>query len=401
MPDTATLIVASLALTNALLCVVFLLAWRMLGEKVYALSWSLAYLAGTFQWLIVMNMARFGTSPLFWLTIQALALTLVTLGLRGHCQRTDCKILPKNLWPITLLVFAACVSVQVFAQHAGLSNAIVPFAGAVAAGLIAVMIVRHREETRPAEWAAAITFGLFGLSQVVASGISLMQGAGGDPYYQSLYFHFNLLALPVGYTAVAVFTIFMLASDLAEELREMAVQDKLTGLLNRRGFGELAASAYATARRTGKSVSVIATDIDRFKDINDTYGHALGDEALVHFARLMTNGRRADDVLARVGGEEFVLVLPGTDLHEALAVADSLCAALASTPITFPTGSLVMTASFGVATISNSDSCLSDVVARADKALYRSKRAGRNRVDLESSQYLRIADGEVQKVSSL
>jgi diguanylate cyclase (GGDEF)-like protein len=147
-------------------------------------------------------------------------------------------------------------------------------------------------------------------------------------------------------------------------------------------------------------MSIIMTDIDRFKYINDKFGHAAGDMALAHFARLFSESRRKEDVVARVGGEEFALLLPGTDLRDAMAIADQLCARIGSTPLETTVVGLPMTASFGVAAISEKDKSLDDMLLRADRALYRSKRAGRNQVDLESSQLLRAADGRLVPVSS-
>ena len=183
-------------------------------------------------------------------------------------------------------------------------------------------------------------------------------------------------------------------------MKEIAVRDQLTGLLNRRGFGEQGAQAYATARRSNRPVSVIMTDIDRFKFINDEHGHAAGDDALCHFARILSAGRRAEDILARVGGEEFALVLPGTTLESATNIADDLRDLVDSSPIRVDGQSMPMTASFGVATLSDKDTCLTDMVVRADRALYRSKRAGRNRVDLESSQIMRAPDGSFKPISA-
>ena len=147
-------------------------------------------------------------------------------------------------------------------------------------------------------------------------------------------------------------------------------------------------------------MSVIMTDIDRFKYINDKFGHAAGDSALVHFARLFAESRRQEDIVARVGGEEFALLLPGTDLRDAMAIADQLCAKIGATPLDTTIVGLPITASFGVAAISEKDKSLGDIVLRADRALYRSKRAGRNQVDLESSQLLRTVDGTLVPVSS-
>ena len=235
---------------------------------------------------------------------------------------------------------------------------------------------------------------------MTVSAIALLQGPLGDESYSTLYIHFHFLTMPAGYTGMAMFVIFMLASDLSEEMKEIAIQDQLTDVLNRRGFGELAARAYATARRTDKPVSVVMSDIDRFKTINDDFGHSVGDFALVHFANILKVNRRADDVVARMGGEEFALVLPGTTLEDATRIADDLCARIEASPFDIEGELMPMTASFGVACISTKDTCLTDVVVRADRALYRSKREGRNRVDLESSQLMRAPDGSLKPVSA-
>ncbi len=238
-----------------------------------------------------------------------------------------------------------------------------------------------------------------GLSQLAAAYVGLLQGAAGNDAYRDLYMNINFLSLPAGYTGVAMFVVFMLASDLSEKMKEIAVHDELTGLLNRRGFAEQAARAYATARRTDRPVSVIMTDIDHFKSVNDEFGHAAGDDALCHFAKILKVTRRTDDILARVGGEEFAIVLPGTVLEETIRIAEELCRLLKEAPMIVDGDTVAMTASFGVATLSLNDTCMTDAIVRADRALYRSKRAGRNRVDLESSQLMRTQDGTLKPVS--
>jgi diguanylate cyclase (GGDEF)-like protein len=285
-------------------------------------------------------------------------------------------------------------------QHVGLRTAILPIAAAATLFLSAVMIMRHRKNPRPAECAAAVAMTLFGASQLAAAYAGLLQGAAGNDIYKELYISINFLSLPAGYTGVAMFVIFMLASDLSEEMKEIAVRDQLTGLFNRRGFSEQAERAFATARRTDRPISVIMTDIDHFKTINDEFGHATGDNALVHFARILKIRRRTDDILARMGGEEFAVVLPGTELEECIRMAEELCQLLERAPMLVSGEALAMTASFGVATLSKKDTCLTDVVIRADRALYRSKRAGRNRVDLESSQLMRSLDGTLKPITS-
>ena len=393
-------IVVAMHFASLTLSIVFFLAWKTLGGKSHALSWSVGFLAAAAQWLCNILAHWFPSWESYWLTVNALALGLITLGIRGHCQRTNCERLPKNLWPYAGAVYAVIAWATVIEPHAGIRTAMIPATAAATLFLSALMVIRHREKSRPAEWAAATSMVVFGLTQGIAAGMALMQGAAGDAGYLTLYQQYNFLTLPAGYIAMGVFVIFMIASDLSEDMKELAIRDQLTGVLDRRGLGEQGAVAYATARRNETPLSVIMTDIDRFKFINDEYGHAVGDSALVHFAKVLKESRRTEDILARVGGEEFAIVLPGTELADALKIADLLRGKIEATPMAVDAEQLQMTASFGVATVNSSDTCLSDTIVRADRALYRSKRAGRNQVDLESSQLMRAIDGTLKPVTS-
>ena len=388
----------ALATTSLIIAVVFFMAWKTLGDKPWALNWSIAFVASTIYWLINLAADWFPSHASYWLLANAFGFAMVTLALRGHCQRTHCEKLPNNLWPYSILLFAAVFWTTVVQPHAGLSAAILPFVGAISLFLSAVMIIRHREQTRVAEWASAITMMIFSLVQLPVALYIYGLGPDRDTVMSLLFSNPSVMLLPAGFVGMAMFVIFMLASDLYEDMKEIAVRDQLTGLLNRRGFGEQSVVAYATARRTVQPVSVIAADIDHFKLVNDEFGHNIGDKALVHFARLLTADRRVEDIVARIGGEEFVLVLPGTDIVEATSIADELCERLALSPMGVDERNVVMTASFGVAAISDKDVSLGDVIIKADRALYRSKRAGRNRVDLESSQTLRALDGSLETV---
>jgi len=390
----------SLVLTSLMIAVIFFLAWKMLGQKTYALNWSVAFLASSTYWLLLMVPGYFANFEAYWLTANVFGFILVTLGLRGHCQRTNFEYLPDNLWPYSAVVFLGVVATTVVWPHTGLSVSILPFFAALTLFLSATMIIRQRDKPRPAEWAAASSMIVFGLGLSLVAVYLLSLGAGREVVLAQLFEHPAFMATPAGFVGMAMFVIFMLASDVSEEMKEVAVRDQLTGLYNRRGFGELAAKAYATARRTGRPVSVIMADIDNFKDVNDEFGHATGDAALIHFAEMLCSDRRGDDFAARMGGEEFALVLPGTKLEETMAIADDLCARMATTPLVIDRRDVDMTASFGVATASDNDTCLTDIVVRADRALYRSKRAGRNRVDLESSQLMRALDGTLKSVAS-
>lgn len=393
-------IIFSLIVISAVLSLLFFMAWENFGRKPYALTWSAAFLAGSLQWLCPLNTDMFPSKEACLLVENAFSMVLATLALRGHCQRTGSRLLPQNLWPFALPVYGIIAWHIVVDPHVGIRMTIVPAFAALTMFMSAYMILSHREQTRPAEWAAAIALCVFALTQVGTASLAFMQGAGGDESIAAAYQHFNFLTLPAGYVATSMLIILMMASDISAKLRKMAVQDQLTGLLNRRGFEEYGHRAFSAARRNGISMSVVMTDIDRFKHINDRYGHAAGDLALAHFARLVSESRRQEDIVARVGGEEFALLLPGTDLRDAMAIADQLCRKVGSTPLEMTAIGLPMTSSFGVAAISEKDTSLHDIVQRADRALYRSKRAGRNQVDLESSQLMRAADGTLIPVSS-
>jgi diguanylate cyclase (GGDEF)-like protein len=393
-------IIFSLMISSAGLSVVFYMAWLNFGRKEHALTWSLAFLAGALQWLCVLNEDLFPTREAYLLLESALSMALVTLGLRGHCQRTRCKHLPKNLWPLAMSIYAVTVWHIVVNPHVGIRMSIVPAYAAVALFLSALMIVNYRERTRPAEWAAVVFIIIFALTQAVSAGLAYKQGPTGDTVFAEIFAHFAFLTLPAGYMTMSMFIILMIASDISAQMKKLATRDQLTGLLNRRGFTEYGERAFSTAKRAALPLSVIMTDIDRFKNINDKFGHAAGDAALVHFARMVSEYRRSEDVVARVGGEEFALLLPGTELRDAMALADQLCAKVGSTPMDVTGIGMPITSSFGVSAVSEKDESLDDLVLRADRALYRSKRAGRNQVDLESSQLMLASDGKLKPVSS-
>jgi diguanylate cyclase (GGDEF)-like protein len=123
-------------------------------------------------------------------------------------------------------------------------------------------------------------------------------------------------------------------------------------------------------------------DLDLFKQINDTYGHTVGDAVLKHFAQLMRNSLRTIDVAGRVGGEEFAIILPGTDAAGAQRVAERLRTAVANTPLVQDGRIISATVSIGIATMDHArDSTAEETLVRSDDALYRAKKNGRNRVE--------------------
>jgi diguanylate cyclase (GGDEF)-like protein len=169
------------------------------------------------------------------------------------------------------------------------------------------------------------------------------------------------------------------------QLFTSASTDYLTGLLNRRYFFELAHTELERARRYARPLACLMLDIDLFKAINDRYGHAVGDKALVAFAETLKRELRREDLVARLGGEEFVVLLPEQSLSEALTTAARLKAQITQTEVEL-SGSdspLTMTVSMGVSALLPADATLDALMMRADNALYSAKAGGRNRIESE------------------
>ncbi len=167
----------------------------------------------------------------------------------------------------------------------------------------------------------------------------------------------------------------------AQQFEQLALTDTLTGLATRRHFCSVAEREFARSRRKGELLSLIVLDIDHFKSINDRFGHATGDAVLVQLAAALRAGLREIDLAGRWGGEEFCVLLPQTSLGEALEAAERLRTAVANAPIRTPDGQpLPVTASFGVTMFEPDDRSVEALIERADQAMYRAKRSGRNRV---------------------
>jgi two-component system cell cycle response regulator len=184
-------------------------------------------------------------------------------------------------------------------------------------------------------------------------------------------------------------TLEVLASHLAvslsnarmvQKLETMATTDGLTGLFNKRAMLDQAAAKVAAASRFGRKLSVLITDIDFFKKVNDTYGHDMGDVVIKGLADILKKQKRATDVVARFGGEEFIVLCEQTDEAGAALLGERIREELEATVFNTPTGPLSVTCSVGISTFPEAGSTWDELFKGADEALYVSKRTGRNRV---------------------
>jgi diguanylate cyclase (GGDEF)-like protein len=200
--------------------------------------------------------------------------------------------------------------------------------------------------------------------------------------------------------------------QLSRDLYEAAVRDRLTRLHNRGYFDDRLSAEFAYHRRHGGALAVLLVDLDHFKQVNDTHGHAAGDSVLQATAEAIRESLRAEDVAARYGGEEFVVLARGTDSDGALALGERLRARIAQREINVGTGVLRVTASIGVA-VMRKDAAFrtpAELLVAADTALYASKHAGRNRVSLHretgrppervDTSYAVHSSGDVERIRS-
>jgi diguanylate cyclase (GGDEF)-like protein/PAS domain S-box-containing protein len=167
-----------------------------------------------------------------------------------------------------------------------------------------------------------------------------------------------------------------------EEIARLATTDPLTGVANRRRFLGQLGMELDRVRRLGDPATLLMLDVDHFKSVNDTYGHAAGDAVLQHLAELSRLGLRRIDLFGRLGGEEFAILLPGTDRAGAQLFAERFRCQVAATPAQTGKGAIAVTVSIGITELGPGDPDADGILARADAALYRAKQGGRNRVEI-------------------
>ena len=259
------------------------------------------------------------------------------------------------------------------------------------------------------EWSLYLAFGTILIStlmMVVLGVLSLAQGNKAARYFliASVVAALGgaITALTVlgilpyhllGFRAVDIGTVLestLLALALADQFRrtqrqrlkaeQMARLDPLTGLNNRRAFNERAEPYWFNALRYQRNISVVIIDLDEFKQINDQFGHNIGDKALINAAKALIKIVRAGDVLARWGGEEFVLLMPETDLEEAIQVAERIRIKIHQIRIQENEANIALSASVGVASRQEHMEQLEQLIHKADQALFKAKKLGRNRV---------------------
>jgi len=353
-------------------------AWQHFGRQRHVLTWTASYAVGILQWAANAGGYFLKSPPLYILTGVVLIISgsLLAIGVRQRSGRP----LRITAFAVPGVAVAVAMAVAIGTTHSQLMQGfIIP---AYVGGLLAVSALSLRPKERrftPPERAFFAALVLFAAVQLALAASALLIGGpeDGKEAYRLVFSIFT----PTSYVATAVTAVLLVAGDLAQQLGREIRHDALTQVLNRRGLEESAQQAMALALRHRRPLALVVCDLDGFKALNDGHGHIVGDQALAAFARLLTSAVRRGDVVARMGGDEFGLLLIDTDARAAAEVMERVRAEVAHLSLA-RLDRPGLRASFGVAELAPGDTSLEDMVARADAALYMAKNGGRDRVTI-------------------
>jgi diguanylate cyclase (GGDEF)-like protein len=378
--DVGTLFFVAICVT-VLLGLFLLHAWLQEGNRALA-WWSLAYLIGGGSGALwrfgdaVGPIVPSGTSTVLLFAAVGMAWS----GARSFHGRSIC-------WSVMAFGAAFWIVASFFPAFAESAASRIVVSALIVAGYTVLTAAELRQERRKSllrRWPAIFVPMLHGAIFLFPATFATLccTGEGGPGAAQGwiVLFAVEIVLYVVG----TAFIVLILAKDrTVHRYRMAAATDPLTGLLNRRGFFEAAEDLMATRRRQRTApISVLVFDLDRFKAINDQNGHATGDAVLQLFAKVARETLRATDIVGRLGGEEFVALLPGTAFETAVA-AERVRAALAAADVVRRGRRIVATVSIGVAS-GSPRSAIDALITRADDALYRAKENGRNRVEIDA-----------------
>ncbi|WP_395373691.1 diguanylate cyclase [Marinicella sp. W31] len=370
----------SLFLINIMMSVIFWLTWKTIERKPHTLLWSLLFAVAAINGALNAINQLFPNRDIYWVIVNAISLLAQWLAWSGFRMRAGRSPYDWRMLGLFITAELLVIWFTLMQPHMGLRMVMIPYVGFLVMLACAWEIYNNGRKTRPAEIGAMILFSIYGLVQAAAGTAALMQGAEPQQIYLNWYSHINFLLMPAAFTGLGLFTVLILVDDLGSRMRHQAITDQLTGLLNRRGFYDKAHDLQAQAQEHNLPIGVIIADIDHFKNVNDNFGHQIGDQALQSFAELVTNSCDPNDVIGRIGGEEFAFLLYSQDLNTTQATAEQIRTTLQQTRIHNSDQNIGITASFGIAELAPGGSII-DALKMADHALYRAKTQGRNRVE--------------------
>jgi len=381
MFDIFTLI-AVLALTHLLSTTSLAVVWYVNKSMPGVREWTIGRLLGTIAMIVVAMRVHI---PLEWSVIVGTGLLMIgyyvlLIGFRDFMGRK-----PYSHTPFILLfiVFVLLMAYFVIPENNLPARAILATAYTLLYSLLVVRSVWPRKN-EGVRISCKLMAGLFALHGVFYLVILILTFAdlSGSNFMESSLGTQSILIEGIAFSVLTGMTyITMTTEHLQQDLKRQAMIDPLTGTYNRRAFYSLAEHAFARQRRGEDELSLICLDLDHFKKVNDSWGHSIGDQVLKAVVDVISDCKREQDVLARFGGEEFIILMPSTPQKEAVLLAERIRHSIAQAPINTGTQALSLTVSLGVASIDKKTTPRIDtLIANADEALYLAKQGGRNGV---------------------
>ena len=390
--DTLTLMVVG-SFTTALSGILLIGSWMTTLNKERALAWwaaaNLVYAAGIA--LIVLGTILHEAFVVAGVSLTSLSPALVWAGARQFEGR-------RQIWPALFAGVAVWFVASVTTNDgngASAAGAFVALANWTVYLFAAVFeLWRGRAEPLKARWplVAMLTIHALvyigGLSDIVTGSFAEDGAPSLDGWFSVIYFE------GIIYAICTTLFILMLCKERGElGYIRAARNDSLTGVANRGTFLEGAERLLRRCQSDGASFSMIMFDLDKFKSINDTFGHAVGDTVLRSFANTTRSMLRPNDLFGRYGGEEFAVVLPGATIEAAYVIAERIRHKFAAIGLVLDDKPLAATVSAGVAA-ATSQTTVETILRAADESMYRAKRLGRNRVERAGHERLRDTDGD-------
>lgn len=377
MLDINTLMVV-LAVTT-IVSVTGLLAASILNRQVHAIRYWAAGLAV----FIVGLMLQVSSPPVpLWISAVVITQAYFVIWWGTRCYRDSGQ---RGFIPFMLILLAIQGLVFFLLQGSLRWSIMFHSAIVVVVSLLTVLeLWRVRSLQRAVVGVWALTWGIHALVYLRRFGLYLTDEA----YINATDFQMAVSVEALNYLEGVAFIygfslmcVVLTTASLQDELKILASRDPLTNLFNRRALEETAIKVLGLSRRGGRPVALLLMDLDRFKAINDKYGHKAGDRVLLAFAEHLNDYSRVPDLVCRFGGEEFLVLLPDTGLAEAQQIAERIRNSWQQKTITTEKADVQVTVSIGVAELKQyAEENLFDLVDRADQALYQAKEQGRNRV---------------------
>jgi diguanylate cyclase (GGDEF)-like protein len=380
MHNPSVLIALGPCLLLAMAAVALWVVYRRLSRTPQAIIWSGAFAAGAAQWGIMAARGLLGGTPLHGgLAADLFGLVNTLLFVEGFRVRAG---RPQGvLLPIVGVIGACILIVTAFLPPMALRAMINPSIAALVVGWASTMVTSRGDTPAVTELAVTGLLSVLAVIHGCAAILAVLEHIGLVTDHGTYVLLYAATIEPICASA-ALLTLLLIAYDFSAELRRLIHTDPLTGVLNRLGFDHAVRKLLRGRRRRARAISLAIADIDHFKQINDHHGHAAGDAALEQFATHLSGRLARGSVVARIGGEEFVVLLPDENGATAFDKIDPVRASLTELRLEAHPAVRVG-ASFGIAERHPGEP-IETLLQRADAALYLSKRAGRNRSTLAS-----------------